>query len=292
MKGNIRNSKSKGVSKRRLVSICVGTIVVLVIIASYLYIKTKKNFVPGAAIIDQLGCSQLSGARFENQSLINAVKSLLSERFSRIDYYSDNATIEQYKLLSERGYKLIIWRSHSAIDEDGFVAICSSEQYIQGKYSQYSVEQLTLCNITGEPLFFAITPHFIKECMSGRFEDTVIIFMACNGLNQKYVKTAEAFIGKGVRAFISWDNWIGSLENDQATISLLDNLIMENDSISEAVSKIPTSYTLWGPSQLVYYPHEVADYYIPNFKENNIEYNSFSLVIISLKNRVRRLYRR
>jgi hypothetical protein len=119
--------------------------------------------------------------------------------------------------------------------------------------------------------------------MSGRFEDTVIIFMACNGLNQKYVKTAEAFIGKSVKAFISWNNWIGSLENDRATISLLANLIMKNDSISEAVSKIPTSYTLWGPSQLVYYPHEAANCYIPNFKENNIESNMFSLVMTPLR---------
>ena len=38
--------------------------------------------------------------------------------------------------------------------------------------------------------------------MSGRFEDTVIILMSCNGLKQGYYETAKAFIEKGAKVLI------------------------------------------------------------------------------------------
>ena len=237
-----------------------------------IYLNQNQAPQPKAAIIDQLNSSELSSSsRFPNSTFIQTAKELLYQRFSHVDYYSDNATVEQYRLLPSLGYKLIIWRAHSALDPDNYTAICSSEKVVSGKYEQYSQEQLKACEITGDPFrYFAITPTFIKECMSGRFEGTVIILMSCNGLRQNYFKTAEAFIEKGVKVFIGWNWWINSSQNDHATTLLLQYLINESNTVIQAVSKV-NSYTYWGAT-LRYYPDttEVANYRIPDYRQNNV----------------------
>jgi hypothetical protein len=276
----MRNKKAEGrksVHNKRLVYIAAAIISILILTGAFLYLYPHSPSPPKAAIIDQLSSSQLSEmSRYENETFVEAAKNLLYKRFPEVDYYSDNATLEQYRLLPSLGYKLIIWRVHSALDPDHYVAISTSEKYVQGKYAQYSDEQLKLCNITGDPiLYFAITPDFIKECMNGRFDDTVIILMSCNGLNETYYKTAETFIGKGVKMLISWDGWVGPSDNDNAIALLLQYLIDENNTIDKAVSKVPLSYSSFGISELDYYPKtsSVADYHIPNYRQNNAASN-------------------
>jgi hypothetical protein len=122
-------------------------------------------------------------------------------------------------------------------------------------------------------MYFGITPDFVKECMDGRFEETVIIFMSCNGLNLDYLKTAEAFINKGVKAFISWNGWIDPSDNDHEVALLLDYLIGQNNTIYEAINKTARyNNPLYGWSKLDYYPKEseVRDYRIPDYRQNNV----------------------
>jgi len=280
---------------RRLVYITTAIVAMLILTGFFLYYRPNQPSQPKAAIIDQLSSSQLTDtSRFRNQTFVKTAKELLYERFPEVDYYSDNATVDQYKSLPSLGYRLIIWRVHSALDENYFIAICSSERYDSKKYNQYSADQLTLCNITGDPtLYFAITPTFVEECMSGRFEDTVIVFMSCNGLKQEYTKTAETFVKKGAKAWISWDGWIGPSDNDHAITLLLDYLISKNNTISEAVYQIPSYFSqFYGPSKLDYYPRPgVADYRIPDYKEANIASNAEPAVIavfLRIKSKLKR----
>jgi hypothetical protein len=286
MKAKGKKGETKGfVYSKRLIYISVAVIIIaLLTIALFFIFYSNQPSEPKAAIIDQLSSSQLSDvSRYINETFVENAKTLLYHRFSKIDYYSDNATVEQYSKLASLNYKLIIWRVHSALDPENYVAISSSERYVSGKYGQYSSEQLKLCNITGDPfLYFAITPKFVEECMGGRFEDTVIVFMSCNGLNPNYIKTAEAFRNKGVKVFISWDGWIEKADNDNAISLLLKYLIEDNRIISEAVERIPQ----YGLSKLDYYPHttDVANYHIPNYKQSNVSSGMmFSSAIILRK---------
>lgn len=286
MKAKNKGETEKFAQNKRLIYATIAIITIIILASIFFYIHPNQPSQPKAAIIDQLSSSQLTpSSRFPNQTFIDTAKELLDQRFPKVDYYSDNATVDQYKLLPSLGYKLIIWRAHSALDPNNYVAICSSERYVQGKYEQYSENQLKLCNITGDPnLYFAITPDFVKECMDGRFEDTVIIFMSCNGLGKGYYKTAEAFIEKGVKVFISWDGWIDPSDNDNAIAHLLDYLINKNDTVSEAVDKIPVSYSSeLGLSRLHYYPDQVADYRIPNYKQNNVSSNAGFMILTVLR---------
>jgi hypothetical protein len=294
---DMKSENQKSAKSRKLVYAAVIVIAVLISATLSFYFYPYPHTQPKAAIIDQLSSSKLSAiSRYPNQTFITEAQELLNTRFLQVDYYSDNATVDNYKILPSLGYKLIIWRAHSALDlKSQYIAICTSESYGSQSYDQYSNDQLTLCNITGDPrLYFAITPKFVEECMDGRFDDTVIILMSCNGLKSEYDKTAEAFVQKGAKVFISWNGWVGTSDNDDAISLLLQYLIAQNSTIREAVAQAPEydypQYPLYtGPSKLDYYPHsDVADYTIPDYRQGPVTTNAgFALAPINRKTKFR-----
>jgi len=289
MKVKNKKSESEKIGRnKRIIYVTIAVVSVVILVAVLFCFYPHQSSQPKAAIIDQLNSSQLTpSSRYPNETFIEAAKELLDQRFPEVDYYSDNATVEQYRILPSLGYRLIVWRVHSALDPNYYVAISTSEIYVQGKYTQYSQDQLKLCNITGDPqLYFAITPDFVRECMVGRFEDTVIIFMSCNGLKEGYYETADSFIEKGVKVFISWDEWVSSSDNDNAITLLLQYLINENNTIGEAVDRIPRCYSSYGSSKLDYYPEtsETSGYCIPNYKQTSVTSNAgFAVITILMK---------
>jgi hypothetical protein len=247
----------------------IMVVVALLIGASVLFLQPQQPGPPKAAIIDQLSSSLLTdSSRHVNQTFVSTAEALLYTHFPEVDYYSDNATVESYRDLPSMGYKLILWRAHSAVDEsDGYIAISTSENNATSNYPQYANGELTLCKIENDPKFyFAITPKFIADVMTGSFQDTVIILMSCNGLGQGYTKTAEALEEKGALVIISWDEWIESNDNDNAIALLLNYLLNDNYTIGQAVAKVPQQP---GPSNLDYFPKDAtaADYQIPNYDE-------------------------
>jgi hypothetical protein len=253
---------------RKIIYAGIIVVIALLVGASVLFLQPQQQPTqPKAAIIDQLSSSLLTNSsRHMNESFISTAEALLYTHFPEVDYYSDNATVENYRNLASMGYKLILWRAHSAVDQsDGYIAISTSENNATSDYPQYSNGELVYCKIVGDPNFyFAITPKFITDVMPGRFEDTVIILMSCNGLGPGYTNTADALIDKGALAIISWNEWIESNDNDNAIAQLLQYLLNDNDTISQAVGKVPEQF---GPSDLEYYPAGAAGYRIPNYNE-------------------------
>jgi len=270
--GRTKDQNDNSKRNKRLIYAALAIIVVLAPVVYFYSASTTPSPSPRAAIVDQLGSSRLGAAsRQQNLTFIESAEGLLRERFSVVDYYSDNATVEQYVHLASLGYKLIVWRGHSALDPSGYVALASTDKYGLKDYDTYlGNDQLALCNITGDAsLYFGITPKFIEQIMSGRFTDTVIFLMSCNGLNAGYLKTAQAFQNKGAKAVISWDNWISSLDNDGAADILLQYLINENNTIGQAVSRMPLYSPDYGWAELKYYPEkpETSDYHIPDYRQ-------------------------
>jgi hypothetical protein len=262
------------VSKRTIYTGATIVIILIIIVATLsFYLQKPNNSTPKAAIIDQLSSSDLtSNFRYVNQTFVDTTTALLQKYFPEVDYYQDNATVDNYAKLPSEGYKLIIWRAHSALDPSGYVAISTTENNVTSDTPEYeSLYQdgrLTLCKIEGDPtLYWAITPKFISETMSGRFDDTVIILMSCNGLDNSHTKTAEALEEKGAKAIISWDDWIGASNNDGATALLLNYLINENNTIQQAVAKIPLQQSPQAVSQMRFYPTSAGDYRIPDYNE-------------------------
>jgi len=270
---NAKGKKGENTSNnRRLFIVSIVIMIALILSGLYFYLLPKPPTSPKAAIIDQLGSSQLSPiSRYENQSFINSTMNLLSSRFAQVDYYSDNATVENYKQLSHMGYRLIILRAHSAIDnKSNYIAISTTETYGSANYDQYlSNGQLTVCQIVGDSKkYIGITPKFIQEIMTGQFEDTVIILMSCNGLKTNYYSTAQALVAKGAKVIVSWDGWIEKPDNDQGITIFLQHLLGQNSTIEEAVTNTPKYYFSFVPCTLKYWPDpEMSDYHIPYYRQ-------------------------
>jgi hypothetical protein len=117
-------------------------------------------------------------------------------------------------------------------------------------------------------IYYGIVPSFIEQSMKGEFKNTIIIMMGCEGLgyvndntSQTYTDMAEAFIEKGARVYIGWNGWVSVNYSDQATLDLLQNLLLKNQTINDAVGVGKDPYY---NSTLAFYPNDAGNYTFQN----------------------------
>jgi len=220
-----------------------------------------------AAIVDQLSLT------FPNQSFIQTAANTLKQARYTVDYYSgEKVKVEFYRNLPVGDYGLIILRAHSTAAElegkefvETPVSFFTSEDYSQTKYVQEQLtDQLAIgsYSMPQPPYYFGITPKFVTTSMKGTFQNTIVIMMGCEGLSNN--KMAEAFVGKGAKAYVSWDGSVSSSHTDQATTQLLKHLVTEGQTISQAVENTAREV---GPDEvynsiLKYYPLASGNYAI------------------------------
>ncbi|MEM3714006.1 MAG: hypothetical protein QXF82_03565 [Nitrososphaeria archaeon] len=277
-KAQIRAEKER---ERKIAKAIFITLILLIIIVSgyfgYSYLNQSQNQTlnqessqPKAAIVDHLSLT------FPNQTFIETATNILEQAGYSVDYYpGEKVTVEFYRNLPTHGYKIIILRVHSSAAElqgeefvETPVGFFTSEPYSQTKYIyEQLTDQLVMASYTmpQPPYYFAIVPKFVTSSMKGTFQNTVIVMMGCEGLNN--TKMAEAFIEKGAKAYIGWKGSVSASHTDTATIRLLQHLITERQTIKQAVENTNKEA---GPdpaynSILAYYPTEAGKETIENF---------------------------
>ena len=219
---------------------------------------------PRAAILDQLDLT------FPNPAFAQASTSILEQAGYAVDYYrGPEVTVELYRNLPKKDYDLVILRVHAGLVEEidqtrgsetltDYVSLFTGERYSDSKY----VEEVKMgplgIAMTDEdaPKYFGIGPKFIESRMNGKFDDTTVILMGCDGLRSD--RTARAFVDRGVGTFISWDKSVSATHTDEATEALLRHLLIEDHSTAEAVQQTMAEA---GPdptfgSELRFYPRE------------------------------------
>jgi len=201
-----------------------------------------------AALVDHLSLT------FPNQRFIDNTTEILEQAGYTVDYYpGEEVTVEFYRHLPTHHYDLVILRVHSGRIKtpDGTltdnVALFSSEPYNPEKYVEEEkaglVGSARYFN-TSSP-YFAITPSFVVLEMEGKFEDSTVILMGCDGVRSDTM--AKAFIYKGANAFVSWTRGIQASYTDAVTESLLRHLLIERLPLQEAMLKTKAEV---GPDQI------------------------------------------
>jgi hypothetical protein len=192
-----------------------------------------------AALVDQIALTS-PDSEFTDQALAY----LREAGFSTDVYEGEEITIEFYRTLPTKGYKLILIRSHATNILDGGlpggpVFLFTSEIYEKNRYVK---EQLTnrigrarLLYDEDSPLYFAIMSGFIRQDMKGRFDDTLIIIGGCQSLGTPDL--AKALIARGASAVVGWDEWVDLSHNDQALLYLLRVLTTDKLTLEQAVRK-------------------------------------------------------
>jgi hypothetical protein len=255
----------KRLLKRRLTYLAVvmvAFILVGLLVYSLLSLKnaTTIDGTPKIAVVDQLS------AMWPDAAFNQTVQGILNQTGLQVDYYpSEDVTVDFYRSLPSHNYKLIIFRVHStaetgAKDMPPWVVFFTSENYSGTAHtSEQSDMRLVYVKFPNlDQLYFGITPTFVQNSMEGRFNDTTVIAMGCEGLN--HTTMADAFIGKGAKVFISWNGPVSESQTDNATVCLLRHLVAENQTIQEAVKETMNEV---GPdptdkSILMFYPDKAG----------------------------------
>ena len=113
-------------------------------------------------------------------------------------------------------------------------------------------------------IYFGITPLFVMQSMKGELQNAVIIMMGCQGLGNSLM--AKAFVEKGAKAYISWNQPVSASHTDAATTYLLKHLVTEKERIKQAVYDTMSEVGLDPAynSVLCYYPRRVENQTIEN----------------------------
>jgi len=181
-------------------------------------------------------------------------------------------TVDFYRKLPSQGFRVIIFRVHSTgecsmenITSD-WIVFFTGETYSTLKYVQWQMNaELVQVHFTGQdsPLYFGITPLFVKQRMEGEFPETAIIMMGCEGL--KYDSMAEAFIQRGAKVYLSWNGPVTATHTDTAMTNLLEHLLLERMTVAQAFAETREEVGLdpTFKSQIEFYPIFAAPYIIP-----------------------------
>jgi len=200
---------------------------------------TPTPFPPKAAIVDQTGFS------FPCPEFIEEAKGYLQEAGYRVDLYPpEEVTVDFYRTLPSKGYRLILFQTHSTsvvIAEEKYPPgpfLFTTELYDKRRYLPLQLDdQVRASKLFYEdsPMLFAVGPKFIRKSMEGRFEDTLIIIGGCQSM--AFLDLAQAFLDKGASAVIGWDEMVDLSHNNQAVLHLLQALTVEGAPPKRAVEE-------------------------------------------------------
>jgi len=270
-------------NRKKLAYGITTAVLILVCFLVYYFLHSSQTQV---AIVDHLSFFQEQC----NQTFVDTCTSILKEGGLTWAYHQgEEVTVDFYRKLPSRGSNLIILRVHSAImkTENGTISILglfTSERFSVEAAKKYREDildnRLVRAFFTeGGEEYFGIVPSFVEKSMEGKFKNTLIIMMGCEGIGYinalthmrvAYTDMAEAFVKKGAKVYIGWDGPVGIGHTDLAMVHLLRSLILKKRTLKEAVEQ--TNYDV-GPdaiynSTLKYHPNtaEVGNYAIPNLK--------------------------
>lgn len=233
-------------SSRRFIPLAAAGIVFVAALAVAVLIVrggdsgSSASSARAAVIVDQLSLTQ------PNPGFVSAARSTLSRAGYSVDYVGgEDVTVDFYRRLPAQAYDLVVLRVHAGITtevdaESGqkegteYVSLFTGEKYDEGKYPVEQLNRLGRATYYegAEPLF-GIGPEFVARSMQGDFSGAIVVMMGCDGLRSQ--RTAEAFLDRGAGAFVSWSKPVSAPHTDEATVRLLDHLLLHGLEVEAAV---------------------------------------------------------
>ncbi len=242
----IREPRTGGSSHLPRVLAALGTALIVAVVAALILSPPGRDLtglssdpddgVLTAAIIDQLELT------VPNPEFVSEVTGLLEDNGYVVDYIpGSDVTVDLYRDLPRHDYELIILRVHSTGEiSRGESDVTSVSLFTGQPYSEdlYYEEQLSgavgFAQYTVDsPKLFGVTAEFIRNRMEGKFDDTVVLMMGCQGFIN--AEGAEAFADRGARTFIGWDGLVSAQHTDAASSQLLQYLIQDGIDTREAI---------------------------------------------------------
>jgi len=193
---------------------------------------------PTAVIADQLSDSH------PNPDFVRQATEILTAAGYQVDYVPrPQVTVDFFRALPGRGYDIILLRAHSSATyiteegqefSDGSVTISTGEPLNRAHRQERNGNRVVGFLLQGEeePIL-GVRWEFFAQDAEGRFEDSLIVLMGCDGL--KVGQTARSLVELGAANIVGWNGKVSIEHTDQATLFLLLRRVHEGLPIVEAV---------------------------------------------------------
>jgi hypothetical protein len=184
-----------------------------------------------------------------NPAFVKSLSSLASSEGYSLDYYPPAAVkVDLFQHLPEKGYSMIILRTHSTWD--GNVVVTSEPYDPHQRVIGQVLDRVGDANVGGRQ-YFSVTPSYIGSSMCGRLQGAMVLSMGCTtGSGQ----LAKAFMEKGARLFVSWDGLVTVAQTD-STFQALVGLLLEGvsaDMAIQSLTRVSGSDHTTGPNLVLY----------------------------------------
>jgi len=162
----------------------------------------------------------------------NITNALNSAGYS-VDYSGPTQTaVDAFRQLPSQAYDLVIIRAHTGSSQ----SIITAEPYSTSEFvTDQLAGRLVPAQVEGGPLYFAVTPKFVRQSMMGSFPGSTIIVMGCSALEGSQ-DIASAFLDRGANFFVGWDSSVSIIHTDSSTVALV-RMISAGSSWPEATHR-------------------------------------------------------
>jgi hypothetical protein len=260
----VKSRRARLRARKKMLVAAVFLSFLVLFAAVFVYFAYQKSPVirssqPRAALVDQLSLT------FPNATFAKTATSILKQAGYLVDYFpGENVTVDFYRNLLSQDYGLIIFRVHCGFSNATHeIAFFTAQAYVQPTnpldplygdvlYGRVGTATYHDPPEPGETAYCAIREGFVEQY--GSFTNTTVIVMGCYGL--MYTGMAQAFINKGARVYIGWSGLMDADHSDEATIVLLRHLLLQNETVSQAVQSTKSEVGA-DPS----YPESLLGYY-------------------------------
>ena len=189
-----------------------------------------------ALVMDQLALN------YPDPSFTTNITSALKSAGYSADYSGPTVTaVDTFRQLPTQGYDLVIIRAHTGSSQ----SVITAEPYSTSEFvTDQLAGRLVPAQIEGGPLYFALTPKFVRQSMMGNFPGSTIIVMGCSALEGSQ-DIASAFLDRGANFFIGWDSSVSIIHTDASTVALV-RMLSAGLSLPEATNRAGGSDPVYG----------------------------------------------
>jgi len=179
-----------------------------------------------ALVMDQLALN------YPDPSFTTNITDALNSAGYSVDYSGPTQTaVDAFRQLPNQAYDLVIIRAHTGSSQ----SIITAEPYSTSEFvTDQLAGRLVPAQVEGGPLYFAVTPKFVRQSMMGSFPGSTIIVMGCSALGSQDI--ASAFLDRGANFFVGWDSSVSIIHTDASTVALV-RMISGGSSWPEATHR-------------------------------------------------------
>jgi len=239
----------------------------------------SNNGIPRAAILDQLH-SDIPSKDFQEK----ATEYLETAGYEVDIYTTEELNVDFYKTLPKMNYEFIVFRTHAIgtdgpedFGEEKSVALFTGERYAEDKYIQEQLfgqlrkgapfmssiveVSVDLSNLNESPrtdegyvvessfsivdstdAYFTVGSKYVDELMEGSFPNSILVLGGCSTLSEPSL--AKSLINRGASSIIGWDSLVGSDRNDRVMLDFLENVLVNDMEIEDAVQSVFKKHSL------------------------------------------------